>query len=475
MSQFERYYQAVRFLEGLGNISPQKNYMTSHAHPEMYLKRMRYLLKLLGNPEKGQKYIHVTGTAGKGTVANMIYQVLLEWGKTHPALLGRPSREGRSPSPLQGEGWGEVSCLEEGVIVGGVGLFTSPFSTTTIEKISVNGTYISPDEFAGLVDGIKPALDIMAQKCPYGIASYFEICTALALQYFNVMKCAWVVLEVGCGGRYDSTNVIPAPVVAVITNIGLDHTKILGSTVSKIAYEKAGIIKKGCCVYTAEQRPRLRKIFQHECDTLGAILFCVETSPACPPLEGDVSRKTGHRSVSINKALVQMVTADLGISQKIIDTGIAKAKLPCRFEIIQKNPIVILDGAHNELKLASTIENLKSLSYKKLYLIIALSEGKQVDQSLNILCKKANYVICTRFQEGGHNRAVPPQKLAQKVKQWAQRVHSFLDPFRALEYVLSVVKKDDAVLITGSFYLAGDLRKRWVSEEMILAHRTSFP
>ena len=445
MNTFERYYQAVRFLEGLSNIAPQKNYMTSHTHPGMYLKRMQYLLKLLGNPHIGPKYIHVTGTAGKGTVANMVYQVLLEY-----------CRDGLNP----------VSTVHD---ISNVGLFTSPFPTTTIEKFSVNGRYISPDEFADLVDGIKPVLDVMAKKCPHGIASYFEICTALALLYFKAMNCTWVVLEVGCGGRYDSTNVIPAPVAAVITNIGLDHTKILGNTVSKIAYEKAGIIKKGCRVYTAEQRPRLRKIFQYECDKVGAKLFCVET-----PRWG-VSRKTGHRPVSTNKALVQAVLTDVGISQKIINTGIAKAKLPCRFEIIQKNPIVILDGAHNDLKLFSTIENLALLSYKKLYLIIALSEAKRVDQSLALLCKKAEQVICTRFQNGGHNRAVAPQKLAQKARHWNKRVYSFLDPIRALEYVFSIATQDDAVLVTGSFYLAGDFRKQWISEMAILAHRTSFP
>ena len=154
--------------------------------PSIYIKRMRWFLDLLGNPEKDFKYIHITGTAGKGSVSTMLQDRMVRSGKR-------------------------------------TGLFTSPFVTTSIEKIQVDELYIDPVEFADIVDGMKPMIDRAFAECPYGGPSYFERFLAIALVYFRKQKCEWVVLEVGCGGRHDATNVIPAPVVSAITNIDYDR------------------------------------------------------------------------------------------------------------------------------------------------------------------------------------------------------------------------------------------------------------
>ena len=467
MNQFLEYTKTIEFLEGLSNIAPQRNYMTNHSHPDFYIKRMRYFLGLLGNPEKGPKYIHVTGTAGKGSVSAMIAQGLKASGKK-------------------------------------VGLFTSPFVTTSVEKIWVDGLYIAPNELAKLVNNIKPVLDEMSQKSPYGMASYFEIFTALAFLYFKQQKCDWVVMEVGCGGRYDSTNVIPAPKAAVITNIGYDHTKILGKTLVKIAKDKAGIIKKGTRVYTTEKRSNLIQIFKDECKKVGGKSFVqlMETTPRhfargfpdtlrkrsgqvgpgrpqSPPSPQSLSAsrrigrgKKGGEEISryriLNQNLAQAVLDDIDSSVRV-----KEVQLPCRFEVAQKKPLVILDGAHNAAKLSTTLLNLEKCDYKKLWLIVGFVDDKQFSNELDTLIQKSDHIISTRFQIKDR-KAFPPHLLARELqKKTKKKVGSYLDPHSALEYVLGRMKSNDALLVTGSFFLAGELRKHWIPEHQILRRRKS--
>lgn len=228
MKNFDRYKQAIQYLEGLSNIPTEKNYMKDRSNPTIYLKRMKYFLGLLNHPEKNRKYIHVTGTAGKGTGTTMLHEILFASG----------------------------SC---------VGSFTSPFVTTSIEKIRVNDSYISPNEFVDIVEQIQSTIDHAYLHGPYGRPSYFEIFLAIALIYFKKKNCSWIVLEVGAGGRYDATNIIKQPRATIITNIDYDHTQFLGKTLKKIAHDKAGIIKPGGMFFTSEQRPTLVKMFKETC------------------------------------------------------------------------------------------------------------------------------------------------------------------------------------------------------------------
>jgi len=157
--------------------------------------------------------------------------------------------------------------IHEVLLVSGkkVGSFTSPFVVTSIEKVKVGELYISPEEFADIVEYLKPFIDEAYISGPYGRPSYFEIFFAIALVYFKQQKCEWVVLEVGLGGRYDATNIIERPIVTAITNIDYDHTEILGKTLKKIAFDKAGIIKTGAEFFTTEQNKSVLAVFSEIC------------------------------------------------------------------------------------------------------------------------------------------------------------------------------------------------------------------
>jgi dihydrofolate synthase/folylpolyglutamate synthase len=385
---------------------------------------MRYFLELIGNPDHGMKYIHITGTAGKGTVTNMVHEILKVSGKN-------------------------------------VGSFTSPFVTTSIEKIKVKDSYISPDELADIVEHLKPFIDKAYLTGPYGRPSYFEIFLAISFVYFKRQKCEWVVLEVGLGGRYDATNVIERAIVTAITMIDYDHTHILGKTLKEIAYDKAGIIKKGSVFFTAEQRPALIKIFNQ---------ICLENKVRLT----QISHQANYQDY--NKALASAITRSVGASEQDIKKGIAIARLQCRFEIIQKRPLVVLDGAHNRSKIRSTVVNLESLKFKKLHLVVGLAENKDETLILDQIIPLADRVYVTRFQIKDR-KCAHPKELSEKSKRYLKkgaRINTFLDASQAIDKALKDAKKNDLVLVAGSFFLAGEIRKKWFPEKNILRKRKSF-
>ncbi len=424
MNKFKRYYSAVNFLEGLNNLPLEGDYMIDPHHVDVYLKRMRYFLNLIGNPDKNFKYIHIAGTAGKGTVTNMVHEILRTSGKK-------------------------------------VGSFTSPFVTTSIEKIKVRDKYVHPNEFADIVDYLKPYIDKAYTDCPYGRPSYFEIFLAISLVYFHKQKCEWVILEVGLGGRYDATNVIEKPVISAITNIDYDHTELLGKTLKKIAYDKAGIIKKGSAVFTTEQRSSLLKIFNDICNEKGASLFALP-------------KKSNYQEY--NNELATSIAKHIKISDKHINQGIKKARLMCRFEIMSNKPIVVLDGAHNRSKIKTTILNLKKLNFNKLHLIIGIADNKDHISILKQIIPQVDRIFFTRFQNKDRKCAHPKELLAKSLQYFKKEAKSkiYLDSKDALLNVLKIAKFDDLVLVTGSFFLTGELRKYWYLEEWILKNRQGF-
>ncbi len=414
---FTHYHSAFRYLEGiLSNLPRQKDYMKDKENPEVFLKRTRYFLNLLGNPDKDIKFIHITGTAGKGSVSTHIQEILKKSGKN-------------------------------------VGLFTSPFVQTAIEKIKVNDLYISPDEFVKILESLKPLIDRSYQHGPYGSPSYFELFFIIALIHFKKMKCEWVVLEVGLGGRYDCTNVIEHPVITAITNVNYDHTEILGDTLEKIAHDKAGIIKAGSIFLTSEQRPQILNIFKRECELQKAFFR--------PVLEG-------HTYKEQNNNLVSAIAHSIGIHS----CSLENIQLPCRFEVIQKNPFVVLDGAHNPIKLQTVVKNINTLKYKKLYLIVGMADHKDIQESLKDITHKADHVFITRFQNP-LRKCVPPLEIRAVVDP-KKDVKIFLDPHMALDEAIVRATKDDLIVVTGSFFLAGELREQWIPEEYILSARKSF-
>ena len=422
---FAKYHQSLAFAESSANISFRKNFGRKRRDPSFFLDRTRYFLDLLGHPDRGLEYIHVTGTAGKGTVSTMLQNVLTEAGEK-------------------------------------AGLFTSPYVTSAIEEIRVGDLYISPCEFAGIMRYLKPFI-AKAALGPFGAPSRFEIFLAVALIYFKSQKCKWVVLEVGLGGRFDATNVIAKPAVTAITNIDYDHTEILGKTLKEIAYDKAGIVKRSSTFFTSEQRPGLLAFFRSECKKKGAAFHFV-------------GKNRNHRDR--NALLVSQIATHLGIPRKAIDLGMKKTRLPCRFEVMQKSPFVVLDGAHNRAKIASVMANLAGLEYGRLIVIVGIANLRKDNKAiLGPLVSGADRMILTSFgsaeRMGIHPRALLP--LALKLKHDRRvKISTEEDPEKALKLALKEADKRDCVLVVGSFFLAGKLRERWYPEAWVLKNRKSF-
>jgi len=423
----KKYREAVSFIESFSNTSIRKNFGKDKRDPRFFLDRTRYFLDLLGNPGKDISYIHVTGTAGKGTVSTMLANILTVSGKK-------------------------------------TGLFTSPYVTTTIEKIAIDGIYISPTEFIRLVDYLKPFIE-KAKKGPYGAPSAFELFLAISFLFFQKQKCEWVILEVGLGGRYDATNIIEKPVVTAITMIDYDHTEVLGKTLKEIATDKAGIIKPGCAFFTSEQRPTLQKLFKNICAEKGVPFNAV-------PKQLDHS--------AYNRELVTAIGKHLRIPDKSIHRGISNTKLPCRFETIQKKPTVILDGAHNRAKIRSTISSLKKLSFEKLFLIVSVADNKNDNRRIlkDLLAMPYSMSLTLTQVQSPERRSLHPNKLLTYAKKF-QRKNASIEvdgnAHLALKSALKEAAANDVILVTGSFFLAGELRKEWVSEEEVLEARAAFP
>ena len=424
MNILTKYDEAVGYIEGLSDLYRKHNYMVDRSSPEIYLKRMRYFLNLIGNPDRGLNFIHITGTSGKGTVTNMIHEVIFASGEK-------------------------------------VGSFTSPYVTTSIEKIKIGDKYISSSEFIKIVNYLKPYIEESYKSGPYGGISYFEVFLSIALMAFKMNHCGWIVLEVGLGGRYDATNVIMKPRITAITNIDYDHTELLGKTLQKIALDKAGIIKRGSAFFTTESRTSLLKTFKKVC--LNKKVHMTKVLNSLDYMEN-------------NKSLTRAIAKEIGIKDTFINVGINKARLQCRFEIIDINPLIVIDGAHNRAKIKSTIDNFKKLKFNKLHLIIAISENKDHISILKQIIPYADYLYITKFKNR-FRKSADPKFLAIMSKEFISektRIRVCNESSMALKLAKFKAKNNDIILITGSFFLAGELRKHWVSEEWILKNRKSF-
>lgn len=431
MSNYNKYFKAVKYLESIRE-APRADYFAKKNGRSLFLKRTQYFLDILGNPEKDFKYIHVAGSTGKGSVATMIHQILTEDSKK-------------------------------------AGLYTSPYITTSIEKIKVGNLYIAPNEFVKITEKIKPAIEKAKKESPYGQPSYFEIFMGISLLHFKQQKCEYVVLEVGMGGRYDATNIIKHAEATVINLIDLDHTEILGKTLTKIAAEKAAIIKPKTEIFTTSANTTaVLNIFKKTSKKNKVPVHIIQ-----PPKSPFRLQVLGQNQQA-NAAIAAAVATKLKISKTTINKGLSKVKLSCRFEIIQTNPTVILDSAHNASKIKSVTKNLQNLTYKRLCLIIALTSERNPKEIFKAFKNLADYTYITQFKTGVPVRKrFKPEVLVKQVD-FKNKAKVVADPHQALTQALGRVTNDDIILITGSIFLAGDLRKHWISEEEILTNRKSF-
>ena len=462
------YQQAYDFIISLNNI-PRQEYLKNKKKSGIYLKRTQLLLDILGNPEKRiPHYIHVTGTSGKGSVCLLLGSILRASGKK-------------------------------------VGLITSPHPSTITERWEINGRPIPKNNFVKLVEQIRPALQKYLEISPYDFPSFFEIITTLGLLYFAQNNIEWAVVEVGLGGRNDSTNIIPKKDLAIITNIGLDHLDLIGPTKKEVAYEKAGIIKKRCQVLTAEEDKKILEIIKKEaiknqaqikCLKIFSLSSAAKASGMKPRLHNPLKNiQTLNLYYQINKenlgstnfayhddnyllpiigrhqiknAILAIEAASvLGIEKKDIKKGLAQTKFPICMEIVSNNPLIILDGAHNPDKMKTTVETTKWLMQQKpnyqWHLIIGFSGDKDIDTMLKQLAAlNPASIICTRSTSNPFRKVADPKILAIKIKKLLPKtkIKIFLEPQEAL---LSLKNKtgNNATLVTGSIFLSWELTKNF--------------
>jgi dihydrofolate synthase/folylpolyglutamate synthase len=417
--QYAAYKRAQKYLEAL----PQQVFAPRHQQPELSLERTRRLLKHVGNPERKFQYVHITGTSGKGTVSTMVYEMLRASGKH-------------------------------------VGLFTSPHVTTTLERIALDGRLTSVDDFLWAFRRLKPYVDLcLTQERKY-VPSHFETLLAMAMLIFRRRNIRWVVLEVGCGGEFDPTNIITAPKVVAITNIGLDHQHLLGRTKAKIAWTKAGIFKKGSQGISAETNPQIRAVLQNRAHHAHMPLTFVRTSPHALHKE-----KNQKLAIAIGTALRLPVQA--------IVRGVRNAKLAARIERISPN--IIVDGSHNPDKLTALAQTIRVLDYKRVHVIFGIGNKKDVAKSLRPLLRLATRWTITRANVA-YPVPMPPKRIAKALTKLRPAGKIVIQPnaWRALQQAFKTQHPEELLLVTGSFYLAGELRQHWISERYILIHRTPF-
>ncbi|MDP2631893.1 MAG: Mur ligase family protein [Candidatus Uhrbacteria bacterium] len=423
MPNFKIAYDSLLSLSNL----QLRQYSDSKIELKRSLARTKTLLKLLGSPEEKLKFVHITGTSGKGSVANMMHQILVADDRK-------------------------------------VGTYTSPHLTSYLERFQINDKFIDPELLARCILDVINAYSRLLGKGESEL-SFFELSTVLALYAFHEAGCKWCVLEVGCGGRYDATNIIPTPKIAIITNVDKDHTEILGDSLSKIAYEKAGIIKNKGFVLCGESRPALRKIFMKEAIQTQAALFFIN-QPTSEIIDGKFGLHQQH-----NAALAERAAFELGVDPHVIASTLKNFKKPaCRFETVQNNPLLILDGAHSPAKIKAAVRMIKKLN-QPVHILFGCTATKDAQELIDQLNEVAKTITTTRFTTT-FRKASNPARLLSFVQK-SKRAGFFLDPQEALEHIRKLTKNGEAIVVTGSLYLAGELRAEWVSESEILKKRSN--
>ncbi len=452
-TQINDYHQSLKELIDFINQFPKKEYMNNYKECEIFLQRTQWFLDLLGNPERAiPHYIHITGTSGKGSTTQMVHEILLAAGKS-------------------------------------VGSTYSPHPTTAIERIRVNKKFISLIAFTRLVKTMRRALTIAAKISPFGMVSFFEVMFAMTVLHFAQKKVQYAVIEVGLGGRFSASNTIPTPDVTIITNVGLDHTDLLGKTKTKIAWEKAGIIKSGTHFISAEKTKAVRAVFAKEMKKHKPKTIHYVSAPSniiLSELGTEFTYQRQQYSMPIigahqasNATLAIEAAHALRLSKIATQKGLATVSRPTCFEVIYDTPLVIVDGAHNPDKMRSTRDALvairKHRKDTRVHLVIGIAENKDLLRIIRTIAPHATAIYTTRFTKNTYRKSAQPHMLATLAKQYCADVKQYAQPQQALARARNRAHPQDIVLITGSVFLAGELRTHWISEQDILENRAANP
>ena len=401
------------------------------------LENIENLMKLLDDPHKKFKSVHIAGTNGKGSVASIIDRILRESGYK-------------------------------------VGKFTSPHLIDLRERFQINGIPISSEELHRQIRTISA----LAEEHNI-VPTFFEFCTAVAFNWFAEENIDWAVVEVGMGGRLDSTNVI-FPEVCVITNIGLEHTQYLGDTLEKIAGEKAGIIKQSVGVITGETKEeainKIRQVADEKESEIWEIErdFVIKRSIVGEDVFVSYSGKNLHISNAKFNLKATYQTENVGIALAVADfligkgeklekdkivEALAKVKWPGRYDLVSKNPYLLLDCAHNPDGMKKLVEDIDNMT-----IVLSVADDKDIARIVEILSQKANYFISTQFYG---KRALPAEKIKNVSDKCGKKAVLEADFSKAMEKGWGRALLGEKVLITGSIYTVGQAFEWLINNKII--------
>jgi dihydrofolate synthase/folylpolyglutamate synthase len=395
------------------------------------LERTNELLARIGNPHRALKFIHVAGTNGKGSTCAMLAKILTSAGYR-------------------------------------VGLYTSPFINRFNERMQADGVSISDDELAGITAYIRPHADNMADH-----PTEFELITAIAFEFFLRRNVDIVVLEVGMGGELDSTNVIDTPELAVITNIGLDHTRELGPTITDIARAKAGIIKPGGEVLIYGQNEEANAVFHSVCKENGARLHVTDHSrigsvtPSLSELRftfspygelvcGLVGSYQAHNAAVAVTAIEILRTKGCTVSDDALKSGLSSVRWPARFEVLRRTPVFIADGGHNPQGVSAAVDSLKQqFPNQKITFLLGIMADKDVAQMIGQIGPIANAFFTVT---PNNPRAMQAETLAQLIAEQGYAATPCDSVAFGVSSAIEQAGKDGVVCALGSLYMLGDVR-----------------
>ncbi|OUV51355.1 MAG: hypothetical protein CBC76_00065 [Flavobacteriaceae bacterium TMED116] len=372
------------------------------------LSNIKSFCKKLNNPETKLKTIHIAGTNGKGSVAHIVASILQSKGLY-------------------------------------VGIYSSPHIIDFRERIKVNGEYISKEYITKFVNSHLNYIN-------NNDLSFFELTAGLSFDYFNYKKVDYAIIEVGMGGRLDATNVIN-PEVSVITNIGYDHTEFLGNTLSEIAFEKAGIIKKQVPVIIGEINNETAPIFTKKAKDLNSKISFVKESKFI--YKSDLGGKYQQRNIDTSILAIKNLK-NFKISDYEIKLAIKNIKKTTNFfgrwDIIEKNPKIIIDVTHNLKGFLSMIDQLTIEKYEDLHLVLGFVKGKDVDSILKILPISANYYLCSPSID----RALSIEELSTIAKKIKINYDSYSSVISAYNSAKKKSKVNDIIIVSGSNFIVAD-------------------
>lgn len=430
------YKEALNYLYSFINYERNLNQM-SYGEKKFYLERMNHLLNVMGNPHRSLKAFHIAGTKGKGSTSNMIFSILKSKGYK-------------------------------------VGLFTSPHLQTIRERISTHEGWISKEEFVDLIEEVKPFIKRAGEHPIYGPPTFFEVLTAIAFLYFYKKKLDFVVIEVGLGGRLDATNTI-IPMVSIITPIGFDHMHILGNTLPEIAREKAGIIKEKVPLICSPQDPSAWEVIREVAISKKAFYLKVDDLYTWKKIASNLKEQIfvisgngreeifsipllgAHQLVNAVCSYASLaLNLNWDISSQDFKKGFSSVNWAGRFEIVRKDPLVILDGAHNVSSAIAIRETLEDyIKFERLFLICGMMKDKDSYSFLNTL---EPLVYSFHFLPLPSLRTRDPRELGENVKDKGKNIYFYKDFPSAFEDAHKKASPNDLILITGSLYLVGEAR-----------------